>query len=578
MEGVMMRGKKIMAVSVRAPDGNIKTFQSDIVNLAEKYPILNWPIVRGVVSFISSLAIGYKIITQSSEVAMEGLEEEEEGKFEAFLRSKLGDRFNDFLMTATVILGVAFSIGLFMLLPVGLGQLVKPLIGDNRYILSVIEGVLRIGILVGYMLLLTRVEELRRVFGYHGAEHKTINCFEHGEPLTVENVRKHSRLHKRCGTSFLFLVMLIALAVFMFVPSSNFVTRLISRVLLVPIIAGISYEVLKWAGRNDNPLVNAISFPGMCLQKITTDEPDDDMIKTAISALRAVLRFEPEEKGIIALTASAERSLSAAGIDDARKEARALLTRAADMRLADVLLAQPEDALSDEQAKRYEKFVSRRVKREPMAYIVGVKEFYRLEFEVTPDVLIPRPETEMLVELASGLADVGKVLELCTGSGCVAVSLAKEKPLLYITAADISEKALRVARRNAQKHNVNVLFAQSDLFTQLPPVVRYDMIIANPPYIRSGDISTLAPDIKDYEPKIALDGGLDGSAVVFGIIRQAKSFLTPGGVLLVEIGPDQSDDVLALASRVYDHCEIKKDLAGLDRVAVAYMSATVKAG
>jgi release factor glutamine methyltransferase len=308
----------------------------------------------------------------------------------------------------------------------------------------------------------------------------------------------------------------------------------------------------------------------MCLQKITTDEPDDDMIKTAISALRTVLHSEPDKKGIIALIASAERRMSEAGIDGARKEARALLTHAAGMRLADVLLAQPEQTLSDEQAERYEKFVSRRVNHEPMAYIAGVKEFYRLEFEVTPDVLIPRPETEMLVDLASGLADIGKVLELCTGSGCVAVSLAKEKPLLYITATDISDKALRVARRNAQKHNVNVLFAQSDLFTKLP-AVKYDMIIANPPYIRSGDIAALALDIKDYEPIIALDGGLDGLTIVFAIIRQAKEFLAPKGILLVETDPEQAGDVLALASSIYDHCEIKKDLAGLDRVVIAYI-------
>jgi release factor-specific protein-(glutamine-N5) methyltransferase len=365
--------------------------------------------------------------------------------------------------------------------------------------------------------------------------------------------------------------MIISLAVFMFVPSSDFVTRLISRVLLVPVIAGISYEALKWAGRNDNFLVNAISFPGMCLQKITTDEPDDDMIKTAINSLRMVLRSEPDEKGIVALIARAEKRFKDAGIDNARKEARTLLSHASEMKLADILLAQPEQILSDEHAKKYEDYVERRVKHEPMAYITGVKEFYRLEFDVTRDVLIPRPETELLVELASSVTDVGKVLELCTGSGCVAVSLAKERPLLYITATDISQEALRVARRNAQKHRVNVLFAQSDLFADLP-AVRYDMIIANPPYIRTDDIPGLASDVKDYEPKIALDGGADGLTIVSDIIRQAKGYLAREGVLLMEIDPDQAEDVLALASQIYEHSEIKNDLAGRSRVLVAYMS------
>jgi len=297
MEGVMMRGRRMYAMAVRKPDQSIELIKTPLTPFTDKYPVLKWPIVRGVVSFVDSLITGVRIITQSAEVA--GLEdaEEEQTKPSAVdkaLEKIFGDKINDILVYTAVGVAVVFAIALFMLLPVWLGHFFAPLLGGNTWALGIVEGLIRIAIFLAYIYLVSMSKEIKRVYQYHGAEHKTINCFEHQEALTVENVRRHSRLHKRCGTSFLLIVMIMAMLVFMFVRTDAVILRLLSRIILVPVIAGLSYEVIKWAGRNNNWLVNIVSYPGLSLQKITTAEPDDSMIETAITAMNAVLESEPE--------------------------------------------------------------------------------------------------------------------------------------------------------------------------------------------------------------------------------------------------------------------------------------------
>jgi uncharacterized protein YqhQ len=297
MEGVMMRGQKIYAVAVRKPDDDIEIVTRRLTPVSEKLSVLKLPVIRGIVSFISSLVLGFKIISVSADLAMgETNEAEELSGFDRFLQRTFGDKLNDIIIFISVCLAIVLSITLFMLLPVGIGYLFNPLINGNTFILSVIEGIVRLCVFLAYILLIARSKEIKRVFQYHGAEHKTINCFEHQEALTVENVKKYSRLHKRCGTSFLLIVMLMAMLVFMFIRTDDVFIRLISRVALVPIIAGLSYEIIKWAGRNNNFFVNLISYPGMCLQKVTTAEPDDGMIETAIAAMNTVVNFETDQQ------------------------------------------------------------------------------------------------------------------------------------------------------------------------------------------------------------------------------------------------------------------------------------------
>ena len=297
IEGVMMRGKSLYAMAVRGPEGDIKVEKTFFTK--QRPAFWRWPLIRGVVAFIDSMVLGMKIIGRSAEMAgMEDMEYNQDSKFEKWLEQKVGDKLTDYVIGISVVLSLILSIGLFMVLPTFIGGWVNGFLGSNAHVRAVIEGFVRIGIFLVYIVLVSQMKDIKRVFMYHGAEHKTINCFESYEELTVENVRKHTRLHKRCGTSFLVLVMIVSMFVFFFVNTNVLWLRVISRILLVPVIAGISYELIKWAGSHDNILVRIVSAPGLALQHITTKEPEDDMIECAIASLKAVLEEEPEEDGL----------------------------------------------------------------------------------------------------------------------------------------------------------------------------------------------------------------------------------------------------------------------------------------
>ncbi|MFR8191003.1 MAG: DUF1385 domain-containing protein [Lachnospirales bacterium] len=296
IEGVMMRGKKLYALAVRTPKKEIVVEKTPIKPAAEKCKILGWPIIRGVVAFVDSLVMGMKVTTKSATLAgLDDIEYDQESKFEKWLESKFGDKLADYLIYFSVAISIILCIGIFMVLPTFLGGAVTNLLHGDATLRSVIEGVIKIIIFVGYMFLVSQMKDIKRVFMYHGAEHKTINCFESGEELTVENVRHNTRFHKRCGTSFLVIVMLVSIILFFFIRTDVLWLRVLSRIILVPAIAGISYEFIRYAGKHDNWLVNIISAPGIAMQIITTSEPDDSMIEVAIASLNAVLEEEPEE-------------------------------------------------------------------------------------------------------------------------------------------------------------------------------------------------------------------------------------------------------------------------------------------
>ena len=296
IEGVMMIGKKLYALAVRTPKKEIVVEKTPIKPAAERCKILGWPIIRGVVAFVDSLVMGMKVTTKSATLAgLDDIEYDQESKFEKWLESKFGDKLADYLIYFSVAISIILCIGIFMVLPTFLGGAVTNLLHGDATLRSVIEGVIKIVIFVGYMFLVSQMKDIKRVFMYHGAEHKTINCFERGEELTVENVRHNTRFHKRCGTSFLVIVMLVSIILFFFIRTDVLWLRVLSRIILVPAIAGISYEFIRYAGKHDNWLVNIISAPGIAMQIITTSEPDDSMIEVAIASLNAVLEEEPEE-------------------------------------------------------------------------------------------------------------------------------------------------------------------------------------------------------------------------------------------------------------------------------------------
>lgn len=313
MEGVMMQSPDKIAMAVRRPDGKVELRVRDRKILARKYPILGWPIIRGVVNFVYQLYDGMKTLTESAEIA--GGEAEEPSEFEKKVARALHMKPDDVMMLFAVILAIALSVLLFFVLPTALESLCKKVI-SSRVLLNVIGGVIRIGVFLLYVALVSRLKEIHRVFMYHGAEHKSIFCYESGLPLTVENAQRFTTLHPRCGTSFLVIVMVISIFIFTLLGtnSSNVFARVGSRLLLLPLVAGISYEILKWLGRaEDTPIVRALKWPGLMVQKITTAQPDDEMVEVALIALKASLGMPdalPAE-----LDPNAERADADAGSD-----------------------------------------------------------------------------------------------------------------------------------------------------------------------------------------------------------------------------------------------------------------------
>ena len=285
MEGVMMKNGDAYAVAVRKPDQEIVVETSSYSGVVQNRKIKKLPILRGVFSFVESLTLGLKSLTFSASFFEEEEEKESDKKKE------------DFLMGLTVAVSIVIAIGIFMILPYGISLLFRKYI-SSQWLIALLEGVLRLLIFLGYVAGISLMSDIKRVYMYHGAEHKCINCIEHGMDLTVENVRKSSRLHKRCGTSFLLIVMIVSILFFMLIRVDSPILRLGLRLILIPVIAGVSYEFIRLAGRSDNGLVNLLSKPGLLLQKITTREPDDAMIEVGIASVEAVFDWKTYVKEI----------------------------------------------------------------------------------------------------------------------------------------------------------------------------------------------------------------------------------------------------------------------------------------
>lgn len=286
IEGVMMKNMDRYAVSVRKSNGKIETKVEECVSFAEKHPLFQLPVFRGMANFLESMVIGMKTLNYSASF-YEDEEEQTESRTEQLLEKILGEKAEKIIMGIVLVFSLAISIGLFMILPYiaseALGKLIR-----NEYVILFMEGIIRIAIFLGYIVLISRMEDIKRVFMYHGAEHKTINCLEAGVPLTPENVDNFSRLHKRCGTSFIFIVMIISMVFFFFIRVDTIWLRIVLRLLFLPLVAGVSYEFIRLAGSSDHPLVQIFSKPGLALQRLTTKEPDHSMIEVAIASVEGV--------------------------------------------------------------------------------------------------------------------------------------------------------------------------------------------------------------------------------------------------------------------------------------------------
>ncbi len=598
LEGVMMRGESSMATAVRDETGEIQVESSRFTPLKQKSRWKRLPFIRGVINFVASMVMGVQIIMRSGEV-FGG--EEEPSKFEEWCSKKFKVNVMSVMMWFAVLLGLALAIGLFFVIPhfsiEGIRLLVEKVAHTTMpaFCYNLIEGVIRILIFVVYILLTSLMKEIKRVYQYHGAEHKTISCYEHGLELTVENVQKQSTIHDRCGTTFMFLVMIVSVALFSVVGivPNNIVTskvgamfiKLLIKLALLPVVAGISYEILKFLAKFDNLFVRIIKAPGLLLQKITTSQPDDSMVEVAITAFKTVQLLDSNKDAPtskfntkILIDKALEQLNNALKIDTNGNADR-------DWIMAEVLnIPRSEVAnLKFVWSNDFEKMLALAKERstgKPLQQVFGYTDFYGMKINVNSDVLCPRPETEYLVEEVSRLIkqdNLQAVLDLCTGSGAIALVVKRDNPNVAVTASDISEKALMVAKQNAEQNNLHVDFVVSNLFDNIDG--EFDLIVSNPPYIKTDVIGTLDPEVRFFEPTIALDGGMDGLDFYRKIVENAKNHLKIGGILAFEIGFDQKESVTEILTNcktaVFEDIRCLQDLEKNDRMIFAKLSSKI---
>lgn len=573
IEGVMMRGSKGQATAVRTPNKEIKIDLKKIVPITKKYKFLNIPFIRGIFVLVDSLITGINTLNYSAEFFED--EEESESKFELWLKNKFGEKSNDLIMGATMLLSFTIAIGLFVALPTAIASLFS-YFNIPAIALNLIEAIIRIAILLIYMYSISKMDDIYRVFQYHGAEHKSIFCYEAEEELTVENVKKFSRFHPRCGTNFLFLIMFVSIIIFSFTGWGGFFQRLLLRILLIPVVSGITYELIKWLGKSNNKLSKVIAYPGLKLQELTTKEPDDNQIEVAIAALMKAEGLKPKEKTIGELLDIASKELKEVNIDTYILDAQLLLgTVLAKDKLYIITNRDKNVSIKDE--KEYFELVEKRKNKMPIKYILGETEFMGLDFNVEEGVLIPRGDTEILVEELLSVIneeDELNVCDLCSGSGAIGISLANYRKKINVEEIDFYEAPEKITKKNIIKHGLEdrVKFIKSDLLKEpISKGKKYDIIASNPPYIKADEISNLMDDVKKYEPHTALDGGDDGLVFYKRIIEESKTTLNNEGILAFEIGYDQGKEVSNLMREAgFYNIKLVKDLAGLDRVVLGY--------
>ena len=591
MEGIMMRGKCSMATAVRDPEGEIQIESERITPPEKRSKFSRLPFVRGVVNFISSLVDGNRILMRSADVAIE--EEENPTKAEKWLEEKHHVDLSGFFNSIAVIVGVIIALGIFIALPQWLTSFLPPAYFDAKSAglpglwFNLAEGGIRLLIFILYIVLISLIPSLRRVFMCHGAEHKTITCFEKGKELTVENVRGCSRVHDRCGTTFLFLVMVVSILVFSLVNvllvkigvynvKNELVSRLIRigfKILTLPVIAGVSYEILRLLSKTRSKIFLIFKAPGLLLQKLTTREPEDGMIECAIAAFNTVLAMDadstiPEkvfatQGKMSALLKNTKKRFADNGIDE--EEAEWIFALSLGMQKSTV--NDSERILRVKQAKQIIRIADERLTGRPLWYIIGDTDFCGYKIKVDERVLIPRPETEEMAMMVVGIAEEGQsILDLCTGSGAIAIAVQKELQKrgvkVKMTASDISVEALALAQENAEENQARIEFIESDLFEKVRG--KFDIIVTNPPYIPTATIETLQREVRNFEPRLALDGGEDGLDCYRKIAASASRHIVRGGTLIMEVGEGEAKAVAKLFKG--DHYTIiGKDFNGVER-------------
>ena len=592
IRGVMMRGKRGMATVVRDENGEMQMEAKRTTPPEKRKKWTRVPFLRGVYSFFSSFVCGMKALLRSSEAAI--ADDEEPSKLTKWVAEHWKVSLGDIVTTVSTVLGVAVAVVLFMFLPNYFADLIAEAApnavgreGVQAIWYNLIEGGFRFVIFLLYILFTLIFKSMRETYCYHGAEHKTINCYEYGLDLTVENVKKSSRLHDRCGTTFIFLVLVVSIFVFALanwllgltgmtgIGVLDYILLLLVKIALLPVVMAVSYEILRLLSLTDSPVVLPLKAPGYLLQLLTTREPDEEMIACAVAAFQKALEMDedpasPEktfatETKLSKLLAMMKKSFAEQGIDASDAEW-----------IASINLNIPRSALTQErvvsrkECKGILEIFEERMTGRPLWYIYGDTEFYGYTLKVDERVLIPRPETELLVRQAvSALKDGDSVLDLCTGSGAVAIAVACEAAkdkTVTVVASDLSEDALEVARENARLNKANVTFVRADIFNGVRG--RFNLITANPPYVQSAEIASLPKDVRDFEPHDALDGGVDGLVFYRRSAEKIGRYIVRGGMCILECGEGQAQEIIRIFRTVArcDFAMVVRDWNGVERV------------
>ncbi len=580
LEGVMMMGKSCMATAVRDPNGEVQVEAKRINRKESTKKASKIPFVRGVVNLVLSLISGTKTLMRSA--AVYGEDDEDAGKLQKWLAEKFKVSAMDIISTISVVIGIVLAVGIFIFLP----RFIVSLIPAVQFTVweYVLLGVFKLVIFLAYLGLILLLKDIRRLYMYHGAEHKTINAYEQGVELTPENVMQCTRLHDRCGTSFLFIVLIINIVIislvgwgfYELVPHitsgvAKFFINLAIEIVLLPIIAGVSYEVLKFLAKFDNKFVKVLKAPGLLLQRaLTTREPTEDMVEVAIAAFNKVLEMDADETvpettfvtgGILSkMLEETKAKFQEKGIDES--DAEWIFSIVLDIKRSEL---KNERTVKPSESKEIAEIAEQRLTGRPLWYVIGDTDFYGCNIKVDERALIPRPETELLADCVVKSAEEGdRILDMCTGSGCVAVSVAKalKGKNVIVSAADVSDAAIMLAEENARRNDVAVHFTVSDLFRNVRG--RFNIIVCNPPYIKSGEIPTLQKEVREYEPKVALDGGEDGLEFYRRLAADVRSYLVKGGMLILECGEGQTNDILQIFHK-RDYAIVLKDLSGVER-------------
>ncbi len=586
-EGVMMRGEKNIALAVRDQKGDILL---ETERLPERKGAAKIPFIRGVVNLIGTFSGGMRYITRSAEIwGADGETEEQVSEKSMKAATAVG-----------AVLGILAAVLLFIFVPDFLTRVIfnlswgrvdfsgfseffstltsNDLIESSAGMLilgNIAKGIFKIAIFILYLVCVRRIKEVKRVFMYHGAEHRTINCFEKELELTVENVQKCSSYHDRCGTAFLIYVIIISIiinaVIEVFLPgfyallgnnALKTLVRLIIRLMCLIPVAAVSYEFLMFNSRHEWLILKPLKALGRGMQRLTTATPEDSMAEVAIVSFKTVLEMEKDpDIPLMKFTTVGELKKEAAekGVSEMAAAEWLICEKTGIKRNA----LDDKSYISANALPGIKEGLLRLEAGEPLQYILGDQQFFEYRFKVGKGVLIPRPETEELTVRALELAEAdSRFLDMCAGSGCIGITVALKKGCETVL-AEKSEEALKYCRLNARELGAKVEIVKSDMFSAVQG--RFDIIACNPPYIPTEKLGTLDKCVRDYEPLSALDGGSDGLDYYRVLAHEAFSFLKPEGVLLMEIGEDQGESVKEIfAGR---SVKIIKDMEGKDRIA-----------